>query len=101
MPGTSRGVAAEADAEQLPRSPAAAAALERNPGLFELLLSGGDDYELLFTVPPGEAGRLPEIAAAAGVAVQPIGRIVEGEGVRAYDSERRAIPVARPGFRHF
>ena len=95
------GVAAEVDAEQLPRSPAAAAALERNPGLFELLLSGGDDYELLFTVPPGEAGRLPEIAAAAGVAVQPIGRIVEGEGVRAYDSERRAIPVARPGFRHF
>ena len=46
----------------------------------ELMLSGGDDYELLFTVPAGEEGRLEQQAAAFGVPVARIGRAEEGCG---------------------
>jgi thiamine-monophosphate kinase len=46
----------------------------------ELMLSGGDDYELLFTVPAGEEGRLEQQAAEFGVPVARIGRAEEGSG---------------------
>jgi thiamine-monophosphate kinase len=46
----------------------------------ELMLGGGDDYELLFTVPATEQGRLAEQAADFGVPVTLIGRAEEGAG---------------------
>jgi thiamine-monophosphate kinase len=46
----------------------------------ELMLSGGDDYELLFTVPAAEQGRLAERAPDFGVLVTRIGRVEEGSG---------------------
>lgn len=46
----------------------------------DLLLGGGDDYELLFTVPPAQEGRLAERAAAFGVPVTRVGRAEEGAG---------------------
>jgi thiamine-monophosphate kinase len=46
----------------------------------DLLLGGGDDYELLFTVPGASQGRLAERAGAFGVAVTRIGRVEAGAG---------------------
>ncbi len=46
----------------------------------ELMLSGGDDYELLFTVPAVEQRRLAEGAADFGVPLTRIGRAEEGAG---------------------
>ena len=47
------GVGAELHADALPLSPAA----RDLPGARDAALSGGDDYELLFTAPPEAAGR--------------------------------------------
>ena len=52
----------------------------------ELMLSGGDDYELLFTVPAAKQGRLEERAADFGVPVARIGRAEEGSGAVLSDS---------------
>ncbi|MEP6993161.1 MAG: thiamine-phosphate kinase [Acidobacteriota bacterium] len=65
----------------------------------DLMLAGGDDYELLFTVPEREAARLPEHAAEFGVPITRIGRIEAGSGavLREHDGER---DIAQLGHDH-
>ncbi len=46
----------------------------------ELAISGGDDYELLFTVPEAADGRLLALAAELGIPVTHIGGIEAGSG---------------------
>ena len=59
------------------------------------LFTGGDDYELLVTVPAGREGEL------TGWPVTVIGRMEQGSGLRVLDPAGRELPVARAGFRHF
>ena len=56
----------------------------------DLAVSGGDDYELLFTVPAAAAGRLGALAAEIGIPVTDIGGIEAGSGavLRGRDGER-------------
>jgi len=67
------GVGAEVDASAIPLSPAYRKLVGNNP---ELALRGGDDYELLFTLPPGMSE--PLLSRRLGVAVRRIGTIVRG-----------------------
>jgi thiamine-monophosphate kinase len=87
------GVRAEIHAEALPF-----AAIGRPPRKVEqrFALHGGEDYELLFTVPRGR----PIPARAAGVPITPIGRITQGEGIRLH-SDGSARPLAPRGWEHF
>lgn len=66
----------------------------------EFALGGGDDYELLYTVPPAARGRLLQLAASAGApACHCIGEVVAGRGVRVL-GERGELPLPR-GWDHF
>ena len=101
------GVGAQVDADaavarmRLPAHPLAAQAA-LTPELLRLCaLSGGDDYELLFTAP---ADRRDAVAAAAQRADTPVARIgrIEAEtGLRIVDG--RGVPVAQRfgAFDHF
>lgn len=65
-------------------------------------LSGGDDYELLFTAPPDRHGAVLDAARQAGVAVHSIGQIMppeEGLSVAGEDGIGR--PAEALGFDHF
>lgn len=64
-------------------------------------LSGGDDYELLFTADASERGALHAIAAELGVRLTRIGVIEAAEApLRVLDAS--GAPIAyRPGFDHF
>ncbi|HEY5776282.1 MAG TPA: thiamine-phosphate kinase [Xanthomonadales bacterium] len=64
-------------------------------------LTGGDDYELLFTLPPAHAGWLGDLSRELGLQLSIIGEIEEGEGIRclAKDGSVYHAPVA--GFEHF
>ncbi len=62
----------------------------------EIILAGGDDYELLFTVPPSAA---PQLANMQGITR--IGSITEGGGVKILDASGAPIPLTRKGYRHF
>jgi thiamine-monophosphate kinase len=63
--------------------------LERNRGVDPLLLAlhGGDDYELLFTVPKSKAERLPR--SMGGVALTRIGEVTRTREVMVTDGDGR------------
>jgi thiamine-monophosphate kinase len=65
----------------------------------EFALGGGDDYELLFTVPPERRPQLAQQLGAGAPACHCIGEIVAGKGVRVL-GERGELPLP-PGFDHF
>lgn len=92
----------EVQAADLPLSPIFRTALEKDAGLLELALSGGEDYELLFTAAPQKQGEIDAIAAREGIAVTRIGTIGPPEGgftIRGTDG--RPIAAERRGFNHF
>ncbi len=92
------GVGATLHTEQLPRS----ACLTRQPAALQLdmLLAGGDDYELLFTAPAEARSEVLHAAQQAGVAVHRFGRIDAEPGLRLLDQGQ---PLANrwTSFDHF
>jgi thiamine-monophosphate kinase len=93
-------VSAEIDVARVPLSNAARAALAADPALLETVLTGGDDYEILLTLPAERLASFRSAAEAAGVAVSDIGRVVAGEGAR-FMRDGEALVFARPSFSHF
>lgn len=64
-------------------------------------LAGGDDYELLFTLPPEHKGMLEHWQTELNLDLTVIGRIEEGEGVQCFDAEGQPFEPDRAGFAHF
>ena len=96
------GVSAVIDAPSIPLSPAAAALLARGTVDIETIVSGGDDYEVLCTVPEDSFEAFVQAAGQAGVAVSSIGVIVAGSSVpRFLDGEGREIALPRLSYSHF
>ncbi len=65
------------------------------------LLTGGDDYELVFTAPPDARQRVLEAGRAAGTPVYRIGRIDEAPGLRVVDGMGRPVQDVPQSFDHF
>ncbi len=96
------GLTLEIRAGEVPLSDAARKALEQEPSLLADILTGGDDYELLFTAPPEVRDRLPELAQAAGVPIREIGQAVEGAPeVRVLDAQGERLRLEKAGWTHF
>lgn len=90
------------DATAVPLSPAAARAVAADPTLFETALTGGDDYEILASIPVARAEAYEAAAAEAGIAVTRIGRMVaEPRDVSVLDGLGRAIEWKARHFAHF
>ena len=96
------GVSADIDVAQVPLSPAARMAVAREPEVIEPILTGGDDYEVLLTMPARRVAAFRASAAAAGVPVAEIGTVVKGrEAPRFIDRTGKPLVFARPSFSHF
>ncbi len=93
-------VAAEIDVARVPLSDAARAALAAEPALLETVLTGGDDYEIVLTLPPTQLPAFGAAAQTAGVAVTEIGRVSAGEGVR-FLRDGEALTFAHLSYSHF
>jgi thiamine-monophosphate kinase len=95
-------VSAMIDVARIPVSAAAQSVLAGRAVDIEALISGGDDYEILCTVPVSGTAALAAAAARAGIALTPIGRIVEGTDTpRFLDGEGKELPLARRSYSHF
>ena len=65
------------------------------------LLSGGDDYELCFTVPPEKAAQVEAAGKKLATRLSRVGRIKEGEGLVVVDEAGNAKRVGDAGYEHF
>jgi thiamine-monophosphate kinase len=95
------GLGAEIEAAAVPLSPAAQAALAGDHSLLATILTGGDDYELLFTAPPDATEAIAALGERTGVAVVAIGRMVPGTEVVVRGDDGSPMPLRQGGWRHF
>lgn len=89
------GCGADIDVDRIPCSVQVAEQLR-------LALSGGEDYELLFTVPPAQSRALAH--SELGCPITRIGKIVNrgrGKRVRLLRDDGREVHLDRVGFDHF
>ena len=94
-------VAAEIEVARVPLSDAAKAVLAAEPAMLETALTGGDDYEIVCTVPPAKADSFRAAAQAANVPVTEIGVIEAGEGAHFRDAQGQPLTFKRMSFSHF
>ena len=115
------GVAAEIAAARVPLSAAGRAAVRADVRLLAAALTGGDDYELVFTVPPARKEAVERLSRSLGLRLTPIGRIIQGGffwgippdpqgrrkqrlgqggNVRVLDAAGRPMRLAQGGYRH-
>jgi thiamine-monophosphate kinase len=96
------GVTAQVDVARVPLSDAARTALAAEPALIETVLAGGDDYEIVCTVPAAQSEAFIAAARAAGVAAGDIGRATAGEGSPLFlGADGKPLGLSKTSFSHF
>jgi thiamine-monophosphate kinase len=95
------GVAADIDVSLVPLSDAAKAAIAVDPAALETALTGGDDYEIICTVPPARTAGFRAAAKTANVPVAEIGEIKTGKDIRYIGGDGRVLTFKRASFSHF
>lgn len=95
------GVAIEIDARRIPISPAARR-LARSDGRSALYhaVADGEDFELLFTMPPARARRLMERWPFARTRLTAIGAVAPGGGVYLRDADGHRTRIDTLGYEH-
>lgn len=64
-------------------------------------LAGGDDYELLFTLPPQYESMLADWSRDLKIGLSVIGEVQQGEGISCIATDGKPFQPRRPGFDHF
>lgn len=64
---------------------------------YEMMLSGGDDYQLAFTISADDIDPLKEQYPS----IQMIGQVVKGNGVTVLDTQGLPMQVSKPSYQHF
>ena len=96
------GVSAAIDAQSIPLSGPARSLLGSGAVGIESIVSGGDDYEILCTIPENRFEAFAQAAALAGVPVTPIGTIIAGSSVPTFiDGQGTEIALLRRSYSHF
>lgn len=87
--------------DKIPLSDAAKDKLARDENLWQTILSGGDDYELLLTCRPDKLHALNAISGQCNTPITKIGRIIGGESLDVLDENGVSLQYEKLGFRHF
>jgi thiamine-monophosphate kinase len=97
---TTSHVGAQIDAALLPRSCALLDLFDDTTSR-DFALSGGDDYELCFTVPLQHVAAVQSDLAQMGCGATKIGRIVEGSDVSVRGADGQLLELQHRGWNHF
>ena len=95
------GVSAVIDLRSIPLSRPVSVALASGAVSMAEIISGGDDYEILCTIPQNALEEFTRMAHAARVAVSPIGAIIAGASAPKFlDEAGRELPLACTSYSH-
>jgi thiamine-monophosphate kinase len=94
------------EAHAVPLSSAARAAIGNDVRTLAAALTGGDDYELLFTAPQAALDRLNALSRSTGVPLTRIGEVktppaASEPRVLVLDAQRRPLEFVSEGWTHF
>ncbi|MDT3686602.1 MAG: thiamine-phosphate kinase [Pseudorhodoplanes sp.] len=96
------GMSAEVTLASVPLSSGARKALAADAALRDTIYGGGDDYEIVCTVPDSKLEAFNTGAGEAGIVVADVGRVREGrEPPRFLDATGAPLTFARRSFSHF
>jgi len=96
------GVSAVIDLESIPLSAAASGLVSRRIVGIETLIAGGDDYEVLCTVPDDRVEAFAEAARRAGGQATSIGMVVAGASAPKFiDGQGAELALERLSYSHF
>jgi thiamine-monophosphate kinase len=96
------GVSAVIDLASIPLSDAAWDLVARGIVGLEALIAGGDDYEILCTIPEDRVEAFTRAALGIGVAVGSIGAVVAGTSAPKFiDKQGREVALERLSYSHF
>ncbi|MCG8490489.1 MAG: thiamine-phosphate kinase [Sneathiellales bacterium] len=98
---TESGVSAVINPSSLPLSDAAKAALKDENADFSSILSGGDDYELLFSVPQHKVEAMLEKLRFTNLQLTEIGRNESNSGIFLAGEDGELTEVPAQGWTHF
>ncbi len=93
-------VGAHVNFDELPVSASLRRFLDQPLGK-QCALSGGDDYELCFTVPAHRRNEVLFISERLGLPLSCIGKIVAGQGCTVRDMSGNPITIESAGYDHF
>lgn len=95
------GVTAVIDADEVPLSEPALFAIAAESELLQTALTGGEDFEILATIPPARLDAFISAANAVNVAFTPIGRISAGrEPPMFLDADGQPMEFQRTAYDH-
>ena len=95
------GVSAEVTLSDIPLSLAALQAIALSPELLEIALTGGDDYEILFTIPLERLEDMIKDARAAGCPITVIGAVEKGDQPLTVTHRGERFLTRAGSFSHF
>lgn len=94
-------VGAIVEAAKLPLSEAARSALASEPALLSRVLSGGDDYELLFAASADASSKIAELAKQIALPVTAIGHFTETGNITIQRMDGSPVTLKQKGYQHF
>jgi thiamine-monophosphate kinase len=95
------GVGADVNVDTIPMSAASKQLVAVQPQYIDLILGGGDDYELLFTANNTFADLSEDISIRSNVKLTKIGKIVEAKIIRILMPDGNEYPLDKTGYSHF
>lgn len=86
--------------DAIPLSPATQALVVQDGGRWETIVSGGDDYELIFTAPWSANERVEKLAVSLDLFLTRIGSVVAGSGIALLDTTGKELKIGARGWEY-
>jgi len=64
-------------------------------------LSGGEDFELLFSVSPKNLKKMLQLTQSGRIVAKPVGKVTRRKGIRYFSREGKLLKIKNRGFEHF
>ena len=94
-------VSAEIRQAAIPLSLIAEKLVKSNKNYWQVVLGGGDDYELLFTANQSKRKIIDKVSNQIEISINRLGSIKSGEGVFVLNESGDLVLVDVPGWKHF